>query len=283
VDRLETRERELQAAKEELEHEAAAVKLDRERMALLAGDLEAQRKRFRAEALEKLKEQQRNALHDLDAVTSAYKKKLSSVEEKHIATKEAQADVEIVKETFRELEKKVDEIAPPPAYQPDLPLPAPADEPVIRFEQNGPVKIPSMGTEGVLLTNPNDLALRKRPAEVMVGIMRMKISWDQLEPRARSRPKAGSRPYATASDHAEAPPELHLLGKTVDEARSLLEQYLDRASRSGRPWVRVVHGHGSGALKKMVREVLRTTPYGVKHRPGTASEGGEGCTVVEFV
>jgi DNA mismatch repair protein MutS2 len=44
-----------------------------------------------------------------------------------------------------------------------------------------------------------------------------------------------------------------------------------------------VHGHGSGALRKMVRDVLRSTPYELKYRPGTKTEGGDGCTVVEFI
>jgi DNA mismatch repair protein MutS2 len=57
---------------------------------------------------------------------------------------------------------------------------------------------------------------------------------------------------------------------------------MDRASRSGRPFVRIVHGHGSGALRKAVREFLRKSRYDMKFRPGGPNEGGEGCTVVEF-
>jgi DNA mismatch repair protein MutS2 len=79
------------------------------------------------------------------------------------------------------------------------------------------------------------------------------------------------------------PNELNLVGKRAEEAESLLASYIDRASRSGKPFVRIVHGHGSGTIKKLVREALRATAYDLKYRPGTKDEGGEGCTVVEFI
>jgi DNA mismatch repair protein MutS2 len=137
-----------------------------------------------------------------------------------------------------------------------------------------------MGTMGTLLSDPADT---KRPPEVLVGTMRMKMNWENLEPVEAEKPKAGSRPYATSSDYSDAPTELHLIGKKVEEAKPMLEGYLDRAARSGRPFVRIVHGHGSGALRKMVREVLKSSGYEMKFRAGTPNEGGEGCTVVEFI
>jgi len=285
VDLLELRERELQEAKEELDRTRAALGLEQNRLETLNSELETVKKKFRADALEKLKEQQREALQEVDALISTYKKRLTTVEQKHSAAIESHADTEMVKEKFRELEKSVEKIAPvaePPPKTERLVLER-EEEAAPEFRQNAPVRIPSMQTEGVLLSDPTDPNSRKRPAEVMIGNMRMKMRWEQLEPRAVSRPKAGSRPYATSSDHSDVPPELHLLGKTVAEAEAALGSYLDRASRSGRPWVRIVHGHGSGALKKAIREALRASPYEMKFRPGTAAEGGEGCTVVEFI
>lgn len=285
VDLLELRERELQEAKEELDRTRTALTAEQSRLELLNSELETVKKKFRAEALEKLREQQRDALHEVDALISTYKKRLTTVEAKHSAALESQADTEMVKEKFRELEKGLEKIAPvaePPPKTERLVLER-EEEAAPEFRQNAPVRIPSMQTEGVLLSNPADAGARKRPAEVMIGNMRMKMRWEQLEPRAPSRPKAGSRPYATSSDHSDVALELHLLGKTVDEAQTALGTYLDRAARSGRPWVRIVHGHGSGALKKAVREALKASPYEMKFRPGTAAEGGEGCTVVEFI
>lgn len=280
VDQLEARERELQEAKEELDATRADLRFEQERLNAMNAELDSVKRKFRAEAMEKIKEQQRAALLDVERIISTYRKKLISIDQKHQAALDANADVESVREKFHELESSLEGIAPAPA-KPEKPVSVPLDPvehaaPV--FQKNAPVNIPYMKTMGTLLSDPSE----KKP-EVMVGNMRMKLSWDQLEPVARQKPKAGSRPYATASDHADVAPELYLLGKTVDEAEALLSSFLDRAARSGRPWVRIVHGHGSGAVKKAVRDSLRKSPYDMKFRPGTAAEGGEGCTVVEFV
>jgi DNA mismatch repair protein MutS2 len=280
VDQLEARERELQEAKEELDATRADLRFEQERLNTMNAELDSVKRKFRAEAMDKIKEQQRAALLDVERIISSYRKKLISIDQKHQAALDAQADVESVREKFRELEGALEGIAPAPA-KPEKPVYVPLD-PVEKnapvFEKNAMVNIPYMKTMGTLLSDPSE----KKP-EVMVGNMRMKLSWDQLEPVAKQKPKAGSRPYATSSDHADAPPELYLLGKTVDEAEALLASFIDRAARSGRPWVRIVHGHGSGAVKKAVRDSLRKSAYDMKFRPGTAAEGGEGCTVVEFV
>jgi DNA mismatch repair protein MutS2 len=73
--------------------------------------------------------------------------------------------------------------------------------------------------------------------------------------------------------------ELMLLGKTTDEARDLVEQYLDDAFMAGLPHVRLVHGKGTGALRKAVRTLLSSHPLVASFRDGEPSEGGAGATV----
>jgi DNA mismatch repair protein MutS2 len=73
--------------------------------------------------------------------------------------------------------------------------------------------------------------------------------------------------------------ELLLLGKTTDEARDLVEQYLDDAFMAGLANVRLVHGKGTGALRKAVRTLLSDHPLVESFRDGAPSEGGAGATV----
>ena len=73
--------------------------------------------------------------------------------------------------------------------------------------------------------------------------------------------------------------ELHLLGKRVEPALRELDDYLDRALLGSRREVRVVHGHGTGALRDAVREHLRRHPAVASQRPGARNEGGDGATV----
>ena len=76
--------------------------------------------------------------------------------------------------------------------------------------------------------------------------------------------------------------EINLLGMTVDEATNTLEKYLDDAYLSGLKQVRVVHGKGSGALRKGVQSYLRTNPHVSSFRLGMYGEGDSGVTIVEL-
>src|SRR5712671_3686988 len=91
--------------------------------------------------------------------------------------------------------------------------------------------------------------------------------------------KAGARGAAAVPGKSGVPGELHLIGRTTDEARDLLEKYLDDAFLAGLPTVRIIHGKGTGALRRAVEDVLGGHPLIVEHRPGAASEGGGGATV----
>ena len=76
------------------------------------------------------------------------------------------------------------------------------------------------------------------------------------------------------------PATLDLRGARVDEALEALDRYLDRAALAGAKRVTIVHGHGSGALRDAVREVLNTHPLVQSWRPGERGEGGDGASVV---
>jgi DNA mismatch repair protein MutS2 len=73
--------------------------------------------------------------------------------------------------------------------------------------------------------------------------------------------------------------EMNIIGRTTDEARDLLEKYLDDAFLAGLTSVRIIHGKGTGALRRAVEEVLSAHPLVAEHRPGASSEGGGGATV----
>ena len=91
--------------------------------------------------------------------------------------------------------------------------------------------------------------------------------------------KAGSGGAVAVPGKSGVPGELHLIGRTTDEARDLLEKYLDDAFLAGLSTVRIIHGKGTGALRRAVEDVLGGHPLIVEHRPGAASEGGGGATV----
>ena len=73
-----------------------------------------------------------------------------------------------------------------------------------------------------------------------------------------------------------------LIGKRVEESLEELDRFLDAAVLAGRREVRIVHGHGTGRLRRAVREHLRSHAQARRHRPGRPHEGGDGATIVQL-
>jgi DNA mismatch repair protein MutS2 len=130
-----------------------------------------------------------------------------------------------------------------------------------------------LGLTGELLAVSGDMAT------VRAGNVTVRVPLQALR-AATDRPAAsGSRSTIRVPDKTGVASELHLLGRTTDEARDLVEQYLDDAFMAGLPTVRLVHGKGTGALRKMVRDLLAAHPLVDSYRDGEPSEGGAGATV----
>jgi DNA mismatch repair protein MutS2 len=72
-------------------------------------------------------------------------------------------------------------------------------------------------------------------------------------------------------------------GERVEEGLLKLERYVDNAYMARLPWVRIIHGKGTGALREAVRELLRRHPAVADFRSGDPGEGGDGVTVAKLV
>ena len=125
----------------------------------------------------------------------------------------------------------------------------------------------------VLVPSLRSLAVTVR---VPVQSLRAAEGGGHATPPAAPRIRGGDD--ANASRRAIAT-ELMLIGRTRDEARDLVERYVDDAFLAGLASVRLVHGKGTGALRKAVRELLAAHPLVDSFRDGEPSEGGAGATV----
>ena len=76
--------------------------------------------------------------------------------------------------------------------------------------------------------------------------------------------------------------ELNLIGKTTDEAVDLVDKFLDQAFLNGQTEVRIIHGHGTGALRKAVAELLSDHPHVARFKTAPQDQGGSGATIVEL-
>jgi DNA mismatch repair protein MutS2 len=126
------------------------------------------------------------------------------------------------------------------------------------------------------------VAIRGSTATVQSGTITVRVPLHALRlatvpPAGATTPRRDAR--ITLPDKAAPHAELHLIGRTTDEARDLVEQYLDDAFLAGLGLVRLVHGKGTGALRKAVRDLLAGHPLVDSFRDGEPSEGGSGATV----
>jgi len=102
------------------------------------------------------------------------------------------------------------------------------------------------------------------------------------KPSAPSPVEDSERPPSGGMALQNAANTVDLRGQRADEALAELESFLDRTALEGADLVFVIHGHGTGALRKAVREYLATSPYVERFRPGGAGEGGDGVSVVSL-
>ncbi|MBQ0058720.1 MAG: endonuclease MutS2, partial [Lachnospiraceae bacterium] len=145
------------------------------------------------------------------------------------------------------------------------------------------VKVLSLGLNGTV----NSLPDAKGMLFVTMGIMRSKVSIDDLEKidtpditgPGGFKKSSGSVRVSKAMSISQ---EINLLGKTVDEAISELDKYLDDASLAHLNTVRIVHGKGTGALRKAVHDFLRSQKRIKSYRLGEFGEGDSGVTIAEF-
>lgn len=145
------------------------------------------------------------------------------------------------------------------------------------------VWLESLKTEGTIVE------LDKNDAMVQVGTLKIRAKVSELMKPTRSEKKVLRRKYTSAYDPAPeilmpkvASPgmELDLRGTRVEDAVKQLDAYIDAAYMSGLPFGRIIHGKGTGALRKAVQERVREHTLISKSVTAPSKEGGEGVTVI---
>jgi len=234
-------------------------------------------------------------------------RRLETIDEERLellqqARSEAGEEVETVHEELRKLRRRLATAAQPlealkPIEKELGELEDVVSEPVAQsivetdlsdrqFRLGDMVRLNTIDAEGVITS------LSQTQAEVQVGRLRVRARTDELSRVEKSKEEVeGSRARTvngglrihSGSGIPQAPPlELHLRGLTVDEALEKLELRLDAAFLAGMPFVRVVHGKGTGKLREAIRQVLKDSTYVTSFEPGKSGEGGDGVTVIRL-
>ena len=278
----------------DLEHKRIQLEKDREAFDAQRADLEKrlqdvevredklqnQREQILKDAREEAKDILQDAKDVADETIRVFNQqgsqmKIQTMEKKRQNVREwlSKQDEAIYREAMQNSKKKNPEAAPTPK--------------ILTAKEATPgtsVHIISMQVDGVILTAPD----KHGNVQVQCGIMRSKVRLGDLT-RAAAKPestakkstgtKTGKLDLSKAS-HVSA--EINVIGSTVDDAVARIDKYLDDAYMTHMERVRIVHGKGTGALRKGIHDYLRCNPIVKSFALAAHGEGDAGVTIVEF-
>ncbi len=204
--------------------------------------------------------------------------------------KRARQPLEVIEQASEQIEEIAAEILPPVARRtPRLSDIQPAAQrPTLRPGLK--VHVPQLGAQGVILS------LDEEQAEVQVGVLRVRVRRAELEaaptqadapagdsaPQREPTPERGTVNTPTSGNAPSPGIELDLRGQRVDEALEQLDRYLDAAYLAGLPWVRIIHGRGTGKVRSAVRQALQHHPHVTSWEQGAENEGGDGVSIAKL-
>ncbi len=257
---------ELEATRHQLEAELALAAA--RAAALTAQETESRR------VLEELRERRRGAWDD--ALREARRFLRDTKEEGRALLKDLQGAVEARAQFDRVVRERESAVAAQAAQAdlPEIPTAAsPASSGPLRAGDT--VEVGARGIRGELLSVDGERAWIQR------GSLRFEVPAAQLRRVGRATPSAPVQVHVSGGG-GDVGREISLIGLRAREAVAELETFLDRAAQARQPRVRIVHGLGSGALRRAVHDYLAGSPYCAEFRAGEGSEGGGGVTVVEM-
>jgi DNA mismatch repair protein MutS2 len=142
--------------------------------------------------------------------------------------------------------------------------------------------VTALGEAGVEVQVGN-LRVKARPGDIQrPGEEEAAAPAPETSAQARKRSKPASDGGAAVIFHPSPGMELDLRGQRAEDALDALDRYLERAYLAGLPFVRIIHGKGTGKLRQAVREALQGHPHVASWQTGEEKEGGDGVTVAKI-
>lgn len=268
----------------DLETSKRTIERERDEIAAYKREVEALKNQTRQKQ-DKLDEQRERILREANEKANAILRDAKEVADETIKNfrkfgKENISAAEMEKERER-LRKKIKDTSASSAIKAQKPKKAykPSD-----FKPGESVRVLSMNLVGTISSKPDS----RGNVTVQMGILRSQVNISDLEiieeqnPYSPQAMKRTSKGRIKMNKSLSVSPEIHLLGKTVDEAVAELDKYLDDALLSHLNSVRVVHGKGTGALRKGIHEYLRRQKHVKSYHLAEFGEGDAGVTIVEL-
>ncbi len=265
------------------------IRKERNRLARERQKLEKSRAKLEAQAqelqkrLEKIEEERREILAKARAEgeleVEILKQNLASLKAQ---LKKARQPLEALKAVEQKVEALEDKITQPVERQPaEMTIAAVGGQTLAPFSPGDRVLVSTLNAEGVIS------ALGESEAEVQVGSLRVRARLSDLKRKGEAgaavqheEPLEVSARYQPKTSPGI---ELDLRGQMAEDALEILDRYLEQAYLARLPFVRIIHGKGTGALRQAVRQALRGHPHVRSFEDGDPREGGDGVTIAKLV
>ena len=261
-----------------------------ERLRLKAREVELEREKAHL-AVEGRKEQQNKVKEmekKLEAVLRDFefqaRETVNAIQDRALAQKVTKDSERRVSKLRREFREQFDSTLVAHTTGADQGDPDAQPQLVKHVSEGDTVKLKSVGRPAIV-----GRRLDENHFEVGIGAMKMKISRADIAEvlvRATDSPIKAARAHGISvsleKEGENVPSEINVIGRTVDDATSEVEKFVDRAFLAGLPRVRIVHGSGMGILRKALRQYLQKHPHVESVIEAPQNEGGGGATVVEL-
>lgn len=267
---LESSRRTIEQEQEEIREHKEEIRSLREALEKKQEKLDAQRDRILREA----NEQARKILQEAKDYADQTMKDFHKFGKAGISASEMEAERARLRERMKKTEKALSQ---PKEQKPRRAL-KPSD-----IHLGDTVRVLSLNLQGTVSSLPD----ARGSLFVQMGILRSQVKLSDLELVEEAvitskQFQKSSTGKIKMSKSASVSTEINLIGMTVDEALAHLDKYLDDAYLAHLPSVRIVHGKGTGALRKAVQGLLKRNKYVKSYRLGEFGEGDAGVTIATF-
>jgi DNA mismatch repair protein MutS2 len=252
---------------------------EREKLEKARAKLETQTRDLE-KRLEKIEDERRETLAKARAEgeleVAVLKQNMDSLKSQLKKAKQPLEAIKAIEEKIEKIEEKVE---------------APVERRISKAEGQSSVRLGERVTVRSLNAEGLVTALGESDAEIQIGTLRVRARLSDLIRKSQEKQDAGNEKRVVKenssthiSSRATSSPgmEVDLRGLMAEDALDKMERYLEQAFLSGLPFVRIIHGKGTGRLRQAVREALRGHEYVGAFEEGGSTEGGEGVTVAKM-
>jgi DNA mismatch repair protein MutS2 len=294
-ERLTTQTQDVSKFLDRLHSQLRDLEQDRERAQKREQDLAREQKRLEAEGQQEQRQKVREFERKMDSLIKDFeyqvREAVSAVQDRAAAQKLSKQAEQRIAKLRREFKEQFDAGVVAHKTGADRNDPDARPHEVRHISEGDTVKLKSLGRTAVIKRKVDENTF-----EVEIGNMKMKIPRHDVAEvfspsggvgKSAVNPVAAARARGISvtlkeDSHSNAPTELNVIGRNVDEATSAVEKFIDRAFLAGLTRVRIVHGSGMGILRKALRQYLQKHPHVATVAEPQQNEGGAGATVVEL-